>query len=197
MVQHDPVIYGNETKEYPQNFGIAGGGTILEDEQHDGSIIYRQYYTLAIGGSPGVPVGQRKLCAVAHSRDGIRWTNHSIVLRQMAASVQPREDIACAAPVVWIDKTKSGDAVYRMVYSAIGTKWGFYSLAQASSWDGYTWCGPFVALMTHPLRFPSLTQGHWCGAPTPLYGVRRTPSTSFRGWSQPTPFMLTRGCTLR
>ena len=26
-----------------------------------------------------------------------------------------------------------------MVYSAIGTRWGFYSLAQAASIDGYNW----------------------------------------------------------
>ena len=26
-----------------------------------------------------------------------------------------------------------------MVYSAIGTRWGFYSLAQAVSRDGYSW----------------------------------------------------------
>ena len=48
---------------------------------------------------------------------------------------QPREDIACAAPVVWRDE----QGVYRMIYSAIGTKWGFYSLAQAVSMDGYNW----------------------------------------------------------
>ena len=28
---------------------------------------------------------------------------------------------------------------YRMVYSAIGTRWGYYSLAQAVSSDGYSW----------------------------------------------------------
>ena len=26
-----------------------------------------------------------------------------------------------------------------MIYSAIGTRWGFYSLAQAASIDGYNW----------------------------------------------------------
>ena len=132
----DPVMLGNETKEYPHNYGVAGGGTIIEDAQGDGSVIYRQYYTLAVGGSPGVTEGQRKLCAVAHSKDGVVWSNHSIVLGVMPTATQPREDTACAAPVVWID-AKTG--VYRMVYSAIGTKWGFYSLAQASSYDGYTW----------------------------------------------------------
>ena len=132
----DPVMLGNETREYPNNYGIAGGGTILEDVQPDGSIIYRQYYTLAVGGSPGVSVGQRKLCAVAHSRDGIAWGNHSIVMGPTSTAVQPREDTACAAPVVWVD---AFTGVYHMVYSAIGTKWGFYSLAQAVSNDGYTW----------------------------------------------------------
>ena len=58
----------------------------------DGSTIYRQYYTLAVGSSPGVEVGQRKLCAVAHSRDGVTWFNHSVVLGP--SPKQPREDIA-------------------------------------------------------------------------------------------------------
>lgn len=72
---------------------------------------------------------------MAHSTDGVRWANHSLVLGPTSTAEQPREDIACAAPVVWRD----ADGVYRMVYSAIGTKWGFYSLAQAVSRDGYTW----------------------------------------------------------
>ena len=182
----EPVILGNQTREFPHNYGVAGGGTILEESMPGGSIRFRMYYTLAVGGSPGVTVGQRKLCAVAHSDDGIVWTNHSIVLGPSTTGAQPREDIACAAPVVFVDAA----GIYRMVYasfqlyprsssartrpppattpvcctpprhagcmligagnpmlrtvptcsySAIGSKWGFYSLAQAASADGYSW----------------------------------------------------------
>ena len=49
---------------------------------------------------------------------------------------QPRglEDIAVAGPVVGRD-----GAGYRMLYSAIGTRWGHYSIAEAVSADGYHW----------------------------------------------------------
>ena len=58
--------------------------------------------------------------------------------------------MACAAPVVWRDGS-AGDAPYRMVYSAIGTRWGFYSLAQAVSADGYSWeRGPPNRCPSHP-----------------------------------------------
>ena len=132
----DPIILGNATRAYPTNFGIAGGGSIVE-EQRGGRLVYRMYYTLAVGStSPDVKVDQKKVCAVAHSHDGVGWFNHSVVLGPAATAAQPREDVACAAPVVWVDER---DGAYRMVYSAIGTRWGFYSLAQAVSRDGYTW----------------------------------------------------------
>ena len=110
----EPVILGNQTREFPHNYGVAGGGTILEERMPGGSIRFRMYYTLAVGGSPGVTVGQRKLCAVAHSADGIVWTNHSIVLGPTTTDTQPREDIACAAPVVFVDAA----GIYRMVYAS-------------------------------------------------------------------------------
>jgi hypothetical protein len=135
----EPVMLGNETPQYPNNYGIAGGGSIVEDRQADGSVLYRQYYTLAVGStSPDVKVDQKKVCAVAHSTDGIRWFNHSVVMGPVATDANDREDVACAAPVVWQDST-GGRSVYRMVYSAIGTRWGYYSLAQAVSADGYSW----------------------------------------------------------
>ena len=131
-----PVILGNETAAYPANFGVAGGGSILEDVAADGSRSYRQWYTLAVGRtSKDVKVDQKKVCAVAHSRDGIAWFNHSVVLSETTTASNNREDIACAAPVVWRDV----NGTYRMIYSAIGTRWGFYSLAQAVSKDGYSW----------------------------------------------------------
>jgi predicted GH43/DUF377 family glycosyl hydrolase len=133
-----PVITGDQTREYPDNTGIGGGGTLLEDKLPDGSLRYRMYYTLAVGTpNPDVRIDQEKHCAVCHSVDGVHWTDHRIVM-------SPRrdvsyEDIAVATPFVW----RQG-GVYRMFYSGIGTRWGTYArgayaLGEAVSADGYRW----------------------------------------------------------
>ena len=129
----EPVITGDQTKEFPGNRGIAGGGTILEDTQSDGTIRYRMYYTLAVGQkSKDVRVDQEKHCAVCHSTDGIRWTDHRLILspRRNVSN----ENIAVAAPFVWRDGN-----LYRMLYCGIGTRWGYYSISEAVSTDGYEW----------------------------------------------------------
>ncbi len=129
-----PLITGNQTEQFPNNKGIAGGGTIIEDLQPDGSTTYRLYYTLATG-SPDpedIRVDQEKHCAVCHSVDGFRWTDHRVVL-----SPRPNissEDAAVAAPWVW----REGN-IYRMLYCGIGTRWGYYSMSEAFSDDGYEW----------------------------------------------------------
>jgi len=128
-----PVITGDQTEEFPNNRGIAGGGTIVEDALPDGTIRYRMYYTLAVGRKSGdVKVDQEKHCAVCHSADGIHWTHHRLILspRHDVAN----EDIAVAAPFVWRD----GD-LYRMLYCGIGTRWGYYSISEAFSENGYDW----------------------------------------------------------
>jgi predicted GH43/DUF377 family glycosyl hydrolase len=128
-----PIITGDQTKEFPTNRGIAGGGTILEDSAPDGSMRYRMYYTLATGTpSPDVMVDQEKHCAVCHSADGITWTDHRVIMSPRKNLAQ--EDIAVAAPFVWRD-----GGIYRMLYCGIGTRWGFYSISEAVSDDGYTW----------------------------------------------------------
>lgn len=128
-----PVVTGDQTREFPENRGVAGGGTILEDVLPGGTVRYRMYYTLAVGTrNRDVRVDQEKHCAVCHSTDGIRWLDHRLILspRREVAS----EDIAVAAPFVWRD----GD-LYRMLYCGIGTRWGYYSISEAVSQDGYRW----------------------------------------------------------
>ncbi|MBT4613007.1 MAG: hypothetical protein HOC05_23375, partial [Gemmatimonadetes bacterium] len=95
---------------------------------------YRLYYTLATGtpDSNDIRVDQEKHCAVCHSTDGLRWTDHRVVLSPRASVTT--EDAAVAAPWVWRD----GD-LYRMMYCGIGTRWGYYSMSEAVSTDGYTW----------------------------------------------------------
>ena len=128
-----PVVTGDQTREVPHNRGVAGGGTIVEDEQRDGSTSYRMYYTLAVGTkNADVRIDQEKHCAVCHSRDGIHWSDHRLIL-------SPRrdvgnEDIAVAAPFAWRDSGR-----FRMLYCGIGTRWGFYSISEAVSDDGYAW----------------------------------------------------------
>lgn len=128
-----PIIRGNQTREFPENRGVAGGGTILEEILPDGIVQYRMYYTLAVGRrSTDRRVDQEKHCAVCHSTDGIDWTDHRLILspRRDVAN----EDIAVAAPFVWRD----GD-LYRMLYCGIGARWGYYSISEAVSRDGYQW----------------------------------------------------------
>ena len=132
----DPVITGDQIEGFPDNRGIAGGGTILEDPQADGTVCYRMYYTLAVGKkNPDVCIDQEKHCAVCHSTDGVHWTDHRLIMSPRRDV--PNEDIAVAAPFVW----REGD-LYRMLYCGIGTRWGYYSISQAVSEDGYAWhCG--------------------------------------------------------
>ena len=129
----EPIITGDQTREFPRNRGIAGGGTIIEERQPDGAPGYRLYYTLAVGTkSPDVRIDQEKHCAVCHSRDGVHWDDHRLILspRRDVAN----EDIAVAAPFVWRE-----GAVWRMLYCGIGTRWGCYSISEAVSADGYHW----------------------------------------------------------
>ena len=129
----EPIILGKETERFPDNRGIAGGGTILEDTRADGSVLYRMYYTLAVGtNSPDLTVDQEKHCAVCHSADGIRWFDHRVVMSPRREV--PSEDVAVAAPFVWRD-----GELYRMIYCGIGTRWGYYSMSEAFSRDGYIW----------------------------------------------------------
>jgi len=129
----EPLITGDQVPEFPDNRGVAGGGPILEDPLPDGGRRYRMYYTLAVGRkSPDVRIDQEKHCAVCHSEDGIHWTDHRLILSPRRDV--PNEDIAAAGPFVWRD----GD-LWRMLYCGIGTRWGYYSISEAFSADGYVW----------------------------------------------------------
>jgi predicted GH43/DUF377 family glycosyl hydrolase len=129
----EPIVTGDQTREFPKNRGIAGVSALLDDPQPDGSVRYRMYYTLAVGTpNADVRIDQEKHCAVAHSADGIHWTDHRVIMGPRRDV--PNEDIAVAAPVVWRD-----GPLYRMLYCGIGTRWGYYSISEAVSADGYQW----------------------------------------------------------
>ena len=132
-VSAEQIITGDQTAEFPNNRGIAGGGTILEFPAPGGGIRYRMYYTLAVGTSSNdVRVDQETHCAVCHSDDGIHWYDHRIVMSPRGDVTN--EDIAVAAPCVWRDGN-----IFRMLYCGIGTRWGYYSISEAVSADGYRW----------------------------------------------------------
>ncbi len=129
----EPILLGDGFEQWPNNRGIAGGGPILEISQPDGRILYRMYYTLA-NGVPGkeLVVNQAKQSVIAHSYDGLRWTDKRHVLGPRRDA--DYENAATIALNPW--KTKTG---WRAIYAGIGTRFGAYSICEAASADGLTW----------------------------------------------------------
>ncbi len=129
----EPVLRGDGFPQWPDNKGIAGGGSLIEIPQPDGRILYRMYYTLAVGTkSTDMQTDQEKHSVVAHSYDGIEWFDklHLIGPRLDVGY----EDTATIGLRVW--PVKSG---WRAIYAAIGTQFGYYALCEASSEDGLVW----------------------------------------------------------
>jgi predicted GH43/DUF377 family glycosyl hydrolase len=129
----DPVLKGDGFAEWPNNRGIAGAGRILELPQPDGRTLYRMYYTLATGSSSkDLFVDQAKQAVIAHSHDGITWTDRQVLLRPRREA--DYENVAVIALNVWRTKTR-----WRAIYAGIGTRFGAYSICEAVSADGLTW----------------------------------------------------------
>ncbi len=128
----DPIVQGNQTAMFPDN-RAAAGGVLLTETADDGLPAYRLYYTLPVGTKNVDPrIDQEKHGAVCHGRDGIHWTDHRVVLSPRRDV--PKEDIASTMSCVWCD-----GSLYRLLYSGIGTRWGYYSISEAYSHDGYDW----------------------------------------------------------
>jgi hypothetical protein len=77
-------------------------------------------------------LNQQKACCLAISNDGIHWEKKGVVFSRHPE--HDYENIAVAGPVVILD-----EGLYRMWYSAIGTRWGYYSICYAESEDGINW----------------------------------------------------------
>jgi hypothetical protein len=129
----DPVLKGDGFPDWPDNRGIAGGGRILEVPGAGGKPRYRMYYTLATGRpSKKLAEDQAKQSVVAHSDDGLTWTDRRVLLRP-----RPEVDYENAGVIalnVWKTRTR-----YRAIYAAIGSKFGAYSICEAVSADGLAW----------------------------------------------------------
>jgi predicted GH43/DUF377 family glycosyl hydrolase len=129
----DPIMTGDGFAEFPKNVGIAGGGRIIEIPQESGPPLLRMHYTLPTGTpSKDLKIDQAKHSVIAHSLDGITWTDKRLVLGPRLEA--PYENAATIALNVWKTKTR-----WRAIYAGIGTKFGAYSICEAVSDDGLTW----------------------------------------------------------
>ncbi len=132
-VSTDPILTGDSFKEFPNNKGIAGGGRILDVPQADGSVLYRMHYTLPTGTpSKDLKVDQAKHSVIAHSKDGLTWTDKRILLS--ARLDADYENAATIALNVWRTKSR-----WRAIYAGIGTRFGAYSICETVSDDGLVW----------------------------------------------------------
>jgi hypothetical protein len=141
----EPVLTGEGFSQWPDNHGMAGAGNILE-LPGDGGPVYRMYYTLSTGhpaadGKPDIFVEQAKQSVCAHSRDGITWSDKRVML--MPSRERDYENVGVIGLNVWKSKSAAGPGGgpggYRAIYSAIGTRFGMYSICEATSADGVTW----------------------------------------------------------
>lgn len=127
------LLTGDGFPQWPKNRAIAGGGMFMDLPQPDGRTLVRMYYTLPTGTtSKDLLVDQAKQAVIAHSYDGIEWFDKRVIL-------QPRleadyENAAVIALNVW--KTKTG---YRAIYGGIGSRFGAYSICEATSADSLAW----------------------------------------------------------
>ncbi|QDT32628.1 glycoside hydrolase family protein [Thalassoglobus polymorphus] len=127
-----PVLAPSGEPGTPDAIGIAGG-SVLKVTQPDGAQQWHFYYT----GCPTTGVrhdlNQQKVICLAVSDDGINWEKKGAVM--LRDPNRNYEDIAVAGPVVHQEK----DGSFRMWYSAIGSRWGYYSICYAESADGIHW----------------------------------------------------------
>ncbi|MEO2032269.1 MAG: hypothetical protein ABGZ35_09305 [Planctomycetaceae bacterium] len=127
-----PVLARSGQHGDPDAIGVAGG-SVLRVPRADGSAQWQFYYT----GCPTIgrthTLNQQKTICLAVSDDGIEWTKTGVVM--LRDPDRDYEDIGVAGPVVHLES----DGMFRMWYSAIGTRHGFYSICYAESVDGIHW----------------------------------------------------------
>ena len=127
-----PVLERSNEHGDPDAVGIAGG-SVIRVQNREGATEWRFYYT----GCPtiGQPhaLNQQKTICLAVSTDGITWAKRGAVM--LRDPNRDYEDIGVAGPVVLQEE----DGTFRMWYSAIGSRWGFYSICYAESDDGIHW----------------------------------------------------------
>jgi predicted GH43/DUF377 family glycosyl hydrolase len=128
----NPVIAASNIKGDPDAVGVAGG-SVIKTVLNNGKTQYCYYYTGCPTYGEDYFLHQQKACCLAVSDNGISWVKKGVVLRRHPD--HDYENVAAAGPVVMRDD----DGLYRMWYSAIGTRWGYYSICYAESNDGINW----------------------------------------------------------
>ncbi|WP_166831127.1 glycoside hydrolase family protein [Thalassoroseus pseudoceratinae] len=127
-----PVLAPSGQLGDPDAIGVAGG-SVLRVTQSDGTQQWRFYYTGCPTTGERHDLNQQKVICLAVSEDGVTWHKQgAVMLRDPNRSY---EDIAVAGPVVH----QQEDGTFRMWYSAIGSRWGYYSICYAESTDGIHW----------------------------------------------------------
>jgi hypothetical protein len=128
---HNPVLTPADEPGHPL-VGIAGGGLYCEDTG-GGTYKLHLFYTGCPTNGDNVFLDQQKSCCYATSTDGIHWQRHGAVHRRTTA--RDYENIASTGgPAL-----RGADGLWQHWYSAIGTRWGVYSIAYAESEDGIHW----------------------------------------------------------
>jgi len=112
--------------------GMAGG-SVLKVRLPGGGTEWRFYYTGCPTLGKPLKLNQQKRVCLAVSHDAVRWEKRGAVM--LRRDDVDYEDVAAAGPVVH----QNPDGTFRMWYSAIGTRWGFYSICYAESDDGLRW----------------------------------------------------------
>ncbi|WP_417388185.1 hypothetical protein [Gimesia sp.] len=127
-----PVLARSGEPGTPDAIGIAGG-SVIQVTRSDGATEWRFYYT----GCPTVgkphPLNQQKTICLAVSEDGIHWKKQGTIM--LRDPERDYENVGVAGPVV----LQRDDGSFQMWYSAIGSRWGYYSICYAESDDGIYW----------------------------------------------------------
>jgi predicted GH43/DUF377 family glycosyl hydrolase len=130
--ENNPILTATRTEGDPDCQGVAGG-SVIHIRLPSGEMEWRFYYTGCPTLGDDVFLNQQKTVCYAVSNDGIEWRKRGAVMFRDPA--RDYIDVAAAGPVVWQETNGS----FRMMLSAIGTRWGFYSICYAESDDGITW----------------------------------------------------------
>ena len=127
-----PILGPSADPGAPDTQGVAGG-SVIEIHGPDGDAFWRFYYTGCPTLGSDVFLNQQKVVCYADSIDGIDWEKKGAIMFRNPD--RDYIDVAAAGPVVW----QESDGGYRMMLSAIGTRWGYYSICYAESDDGLLW----------------------------------------------------------
>lgn len=128
-----PILAPSGRAGDPDAIGMAGG-SVLPVTLGDGSTEWRYYYTGCPTLGDDVFQDQQKTCCLAVSKDAVHWEKRGPIMFRIPE--RDYVDVAAAGPVVWQEED---DGLFRMLYSAIGTRWGWYAIGYAESADGMVW----------------------------------------------------------